>query len=124
MNIQSHTAVDGVCFGTSPSALISQRKPLRERINRSGEFEVDYGDIVYRFVDEKLVEATFALPRSLVINDEFVEGASLIAFLSQRDPTFVKRHGFAIASILGIAVDLDDENNHWTSVFAKGRWDD
>lgn len=124
MNIQSLKSVDGVPFGTSPSALTSQRKPLRESINRSGELEVDFGDIVYRFAEEKLVEATFALPESLVINDEIVSGASLISFLSQKDPAFAERHGFAIAPNLGIAVDLDDENKHWTSVFVKGRWDD
>jgi hypothetical protein len=125
MTIRPHKSVGELAFGARPAALHNAGNRVRERLNRRGELELDFGQIVYRFEHDRFVEATFPLPTMLVIDDQQVEGGSLITFLRQHDPDFREVHGFAVAPSFGLAVDLDeDDPNHWTTAFAAGRWDD
>jgi len=124
MTIRSHKSVDNIAFGATRAALHNIGTPVRERSNRLGELELDYGQIVYRFEHDRFVEATFPLPAVLEIDGQQVEGSSLIAFLRQHDPCFREVHGFAVAPSFGLAVDLDDDDpSRWTTAFALGRWD-
>jgi hypothetical protein len=124
MTIRAHKSVGDLPFGATRAALHKAGTPVRERLNRLGELELDYGQIVYRFEHDRFVEATFPLPAVLEIDDQRVEGSSLIAFLRQHDPCFREVHGFAVAPSFGLAVDLDDDDpTRWTTAFALGRWD-
>ena len=124
MIIHPHKSVGDFPFGAPRATLLKTGTPLRERLNRIGELELDYGKIVYRFEQDRFVEATFPLPAVLEVDDQRVEGCSLIAFLKKNDPCFREAQGFAIAPSFGLAVDLDeDDPNRWTTAFAAGRWD-
>jgi hypothetical protein len=127
MTIHSHKSVGGVPFGASRTALSEAGSPLRESVNRLGELELDFGQIVYRFKGDRFVEATFPLPSILELNGQRVEGCSLLAFLRLHDSGFREVHGFVVAPNLGLAVDLDDGDDdnprHWTTAFSAGRWD-
>jgi hypothetical protein len=124
MTIRPHSSVADLPFGAKREALHRAGSPVREGLNRLGELELDYGDMVYRFEDNRFVEATFPLPIMLEIGEHRVDGHSLVAWLRQHDPFYREAHGFAIAPSFGIAVDLDDADpQQWTTAFAAGRWD-
>ena len=123
MTIHPHKSVGDFLFGTTRAALHKAGTPVRERLSRLGELELDYGQIVYRFEQDRFVEATFPLPAMIEIGDQRVEGSSLIAFLRQHDPCFREAHGFAVAPSFGLAVDLDDDDpSRWTTAFASAQW--
>ncbi len=124
MTIRPHKSVGDLPFGATREALQKLGTPVRECLNRLGELELHFGKIIYRFEQDRFVEATFPLPATLEIEDQRVDGRSLIAFLRQHDPCFREAHGFAVAPSFGLAVDLDDDDpQHWTTAFAAGRWD-
>ena len=122
MTIHSHKSVGDFPFGAARAALSAAGSPVREGVNRTGEHQMDFGQIIYRFAGDAFVEASFPLPPMLTIDGQQVEGCSLVAFLRQCDPGFREVHGFAVAPSLGLAVDLDHDD-HWTTAFTAGRWD-
>ena len=123
MTIRSLQSVEGIPFGADRSALARLGAPLREGQNEQGEVEVTFATIIYRFATGKLVEVSFQLPAEIEVNGQRVAGGSLIAFLKEQDSGFRERYGFAIAPALGLAVDVEHDD-HWTSTFVAGRWDD
>jgi|GEM_PF-4651333 len=122
MRIHSLISVDGVPFGTPREGLPDLGTPVRDYINRLGDHVLDFGKIIYRFGAEGMVEVSFPLPTVIDLNGHEVEGSALLAYLEQHDASFRRAHGFGVAATLGIAVDLDDDE-HWTTVFVAGRWD-
>lgn len=117
-------SVEGFPFGASRTALHSNADPIKERTNRAGLLEVDFGHIIYRFDQDHFVEATFQLPEVIEIDGSQIRGESLIEHLRQHDPRFREKHGFAIAPGFGLAVDLDEDTSRpWTTAFAEGKWD-
>jgi hypothetical protein len=123
MIIRSLHSVGGVPFGASREALPELGSPAREFVNRLGESVMDFGQIIYRFANGRLVEVSFPLPSIIDLDGQRVEGGALLAYLERHDPGFRKVHGFGIAPKLGLAVDLDHDD-HWTTAFVAGRWDD
>jgi hypothetical protein len=124
MTIRPHNSVADLPFGATRETLRRVGTPPREHLNRLGELELDYGDMVFRFEHNRFVEATFPLPVMLEIGEHRVDGRSLVAWLRQHDPCYREVHGFAVAPSFGIAVDLDDDDpQQWTTAFAAGRWD-
>jgi hypothetical protein len=125
MTVLSLKSVGDVSFGASRSVLSGTGRPLRESVNRLGELVLDFGEIVYRFDEDRFVEATFPLPALLELNGQRVEGGSLLTFLRLHDPNFREVRGFAVAPSFGLAIDLDgDDPRQWTTAFSAGRWDD
>jgi hypothetical protein len=122
MTIRSLQSVSGVSFGASRDALGAFGDPLRESINSLGESVVDFGPIIFRFAEGRMVEASFALPSVIDLDGQQVEGSGLLAFLEQHDRDFRKVVGFAVAPNFGLAVDLDHDD-YWTTAFFAGRWD-
>ena len=122
MKIRSLHSVSNVSFGASRDALCAFGSPLRESINSLGESVVDFGSIIFRFADGRMVEASFPLPSVIDLDGQEVAGSALLAFLAQHDRDFREVVGFAIAHNLGLAVDLDHDD-HWTTAFVAGRWD-
>ena len=125
MTIHPCKSVGDLHFGSERAAFEQFGAPVRESVNRLGELELHFEGIVYRFEQDRFVEATFPLPPVLVIGNREVEGDSLVVFLRNHDPRFFEAHGFAVAPKFGLAVDLDDDDPlRWTTAFAAGRWDD
>src|SRR5580765_7698971 len=122
MTIRSLQSIDGIAFGASQSALSHLGAPLRSDLNRKGEDEVVFAEVIYRFVADRLVEVSFRIPPVISIDGQAVEAGSLVAFLKQHDSEFRLAYGFAIAPRLGLAADTEHDAQ-WATAFVSGRWD-
>jgi hypothetical protein len=123
MTISTLMSFDGIAFGSSLAVLSARGEPTRTTINVRGETECWYGAVVFRFVGEKFVEASFKTPQQLEIDGEIVASDALLAFLKNRDMEYFEAIGFGVAPRLGLAYDLEHAGG-WTTAFVAGRWDD
>ena len=113
---------DGIPFGAPPAALEARGAPARKNINSLGETEYCFREVVFRFVADKFVEASFETPPQMDINGEIVPFTELLNFMKERDPAFFEALGFGVAPALGLAYDLEHDGS-WTTAFVEGRWD-
>ncbi len=121
IHIETLRVVDGLPFGASTGDLEGlYGQPDKSRENYTGEWELLYGDSIYRFFGDRLVEATFPAYHRFV-----VDGAAVLSpyqWLAGRpDVRDVAR--FRVAPTVGMAFDNRDPANGSITVFEAGRWD-
>jgi hypothetical protein len=49
MKITSLRSIDGIAFGSSRAVLADRARPVREKVNRRGETELAFEEIIFRF---------------------------------------------------------------------------
>jgi len=123
MKIATLNAFDGIAFGSSSAMLSAKGKPDRQNVNAREETEYWYAEVVFRFVADKFVEASFKTPERLEIDHEVVASDALLDFMKNRDKEYFEALGFGVAPDLGLAYDLEHDGS-WTTAFIAGRWDE
>ena len=120
IRVITHTAVNDLLFGASPTDLISLLgQPDNALENYTGEMEALYGDVIYRFFDQRFVECTFGDTYQFVING--ISVLSVFEWLSGQSDV-VDKARFRVSLAQGIAFDFRFENRGSITVFERGRW--
>ena len=120
-HITTHTAVNGITFGSACEALITRLgAPDQALQNYTGELEMLFGDTFYRFFDNRFVEATCPAIHHVVIDG--TPRANLFDWLGAQADV-VDKARFRISLAQGMAYDYRNPAAGSLTVFEPGRWD-
>jgi hypothetical protein len=119
--IEALVSVNGIPFGTRLGDLYPLLgDPDQAQQNYTGEFEMAYGNTIYRCLGGRLVECTFPDRGRISVNG--VEILSAFHWLgSLEDVLDIAR--FRVSPAYGIAYDYRDPQQGSITVFERGRWD-
>lgn len=119
--IEALVSVNGIPFGTQLSDLYPLLgEPDQAQQNYTGEFEMAYGNTIYRCLGGRLVECTFPDHGRISVNG--VEILSAFHWLgSLEDALDIAR--FRVSPSYGIAYDYRAPQQGSITVFERGRWD-
>ncbi len=121
VRIITHTAVNDLPFGAGPTDLISLvGQPDNALENYTCEMELLYGDVIYRFFEQRFVESSFADTCQFVIDG--ISVLSVFEWLSGQDDV-VDKARFRVSLQQGIAFDFRFKDRGSITVFEEGRWD-
>ncbi len=119
--INTHHSVNGFAFGCAPDELINRMgKPDEALQNYTGEWELLFGDVFYRFFSNRMVEATCPESHYLVIDGEAVP--SVFDYLA-RQKDVIDAAKFRISLAKGMAYDYRNSRHGSLTIFERGRWD-
>ena len=119
--IVSHQSVNGLPFGATVADLEQVLGSADQALeNYTGEWEMRYGESIYRFLENQLVEATFPATCRFVINGVAI--LAVHAWLAEQ-PDTVDKAKFRICLKLGLAYDNRFVAHGSVTAFAAGHWD-
>jgi len=117
MRLEPFERVDGRAFSVTRADLVaSQGSPQRESQNAVGLYELDYGNVVYRFqLSGRLEEVTAEAP-VLHVDNVSVPFTNLETFVCSHDSAAFRRAGFVVSPRFGVAFDPREPS--WVTALA------
>lgn len=104
MRLEPYVSVDGVAFSAAREDVMQRHgRPVSEVRNEVGLTALDYGDVIYRFQDNGLLEEITKKAPVLTLGAIAVPFAALESFIREQDQLVFQRAGFLVSPKFGLA---------------------